>query len=214
MKKTYTMTIALLCLYSATFSQTKGDFEFSGSVGLNYTTVITPQVYTYYSPQYEFGLNVAAAADYYFADRWSIKAKLIYDQKGWANGELYTSNGNEVTDFRLNYLTVPLLANWHFGRKKNWYLNFGPYVGFLMSATATTSNTDVKSIFNTTDGGIELGIGVKIPVSEKIRIFIEDDAQAGIANIVKQSTDGSSIQNSRGSISVGVNVNLSKNPFE
>jgi len=207
------MIFVMLGFCSASFSQTKGDLELSGSVGLNYATVTTPQYYSY-SPAYKLGFNLAASADYYFAERWSIKAKLIYDQKGWTNGEYVTTNGIEYTDFTLNYLTVPILANWHFGRKRNWYLNFGPYVGFLMSARTTYSGTDAKSSFNTTDAGLELGIGVKIPINDKIRIFIEDDAQAGIANIVKQSTDGSSIQNSRGSLSVGVNVSLNKNSSE
>jgi opacity protein-like surface antigen len=96
------------------------------------------------------------------------------------------------------------MANWHFGRKRNWYLNFGPYAGFLLNAEETVGGVDVKEAFNTTDFGLALGIGVKIPVSDKLKISIEYDGQAGLLDIFKDNNFGR-IQNSRASLNVGLN---------
>jgi opacity protein-like surface antigen len=133
---------------------------------------------------------------------------LIYDQKGWDNDYIEDTNGNVYpTDINLNYLTVPIMANWHFGNKKNWYLNFGPYFGFLLDANETQFDSDVTDVFNTTDFGLALGIGVKVPVSDKLKIFFEYDGQGGINDIFKEN-QYSAVTNTRSSFNVGLNFLL------
>ena len=187
-----------------TVAQKKGDIELGFNIGYNSSTVASSMV----NSDTGSGINVGFAADYYFSDRWSIKTKLIYDQKGWDNGfieDLDTGN-LYTTDYNINYLTVPVMANWHFAKKRNWYLNFGPYVGFLLSAEETKFGFDVKSGFNSTDFGLAVGIGVKIPVSDKLKISFEYEGQSGVSNIFKQSD--ANVTNSRSSINVGVNFVL------
>ena len=177
MKKTFTTIIILLGAYTATFAQQKkGDVELGVNVGVNFSTVTNSQAT---NTAYHTGFNAGVAADYYFSDRWSIKAKAIYDQKGWNNGFIISDQSGSgsviTTDFKLNYVSIPVMANWHFGKTRNWYLNFGPYVGILTSASETASNTDLKNYLNSTDFGLALGIGVKIPVSEKVKVVFEYD---------------------------------------
>lgn len=95
------------------------------------------------------------------------------------------------------------MANWHFGRTRNWYLDFGPYVGFLLNAKEDEYNTDLKSAFNSTDGGLALGIGVKIPISRTAKFFIEYDGQSGITNVFSDSDV--TTRTLRGSINLGIN---------
>ena len=202
-----TLLITFFLSFS-TYSQTKGVVEYGANIGYNSSTVSNSND----SATRGNGINVGVAIDYYFSKRWSIKGKLIYDQKGWDKGfiEFYDFDPNSegpagtyTTNYDLNYLTIPVLANWHFGRTKNWYFNFGPYIGFLLNATETRFGTDVKEAFNTTDFGLALGIGVKIPVSDKLKISIEYDEQTGFSNIFKESNE--TITNSRSSFNVGVN---------
>ncbi len=192
----------------STYSQTKGIVEYGVNIGYNSSTVSN----SIDSATRGNGLNLGVSIDYYFSKRWSIKGKLIYDQKGWDKGfiEFYDfdpnsegPSGSYTTNYDLNYLTIPVMANWHFGRTKNWYFNFGPYVGFLMSAKETRFGIDVKEAFNTTDFGLAFGIGVKIPVSDKLKISLEYDEQTGFSNIFKESNE--TITNSRSSFNVGVN---------
>ncbi|MGZ3754945.1 MAG: porin family protein [Mucilaginibacter sp.] len=210
MKKFLFTLFALMGTYSLTFAQNFWDaspskFEFGANVGYNgsYVTENLNGTATI------GGFNLGLSADYSFSEKWSIKAKVIYDQKGWGNGIMSFQDGTTFygVNYKLNYITVPLLASWHFGRTSNWYLNFGPYVGVLMSAKASAGISDVKSAFSHTDGGLAAGIGVKFPVNDNFQIFFETDGQSGVVNIFK-NTDGNLYQNVRSSINVGVNFSL------
>lgn len=189
------------------FSQQKGIFEIGLNTGYNGATVTAGSLVNTSSRN---GINVGVSGDYYFSDRWSVKLKLIYDQKGWDRGYVRDLSGqNYTTDYRLDYMTVPVMANWHFGKKRNWYLHFGPYVGFLISATETRFNMDLKQIFQSVDAGVDLGIGVKIPVSQRTKLFFELDGQSGLSDISAQYQENKFL-NSRSSINVGFVFDLKK----
>lgn len=181
----------------------KGSIELGISGGLNTSTVIINDDNND-KPASRAGFNLGLSGDFYFSNRWSFKAKVAYEQKGWNNPSTY-EDGN----YHLNYVTVPLMANWHFGKTRNWYLNFGPYIGFLTSATATNIG-DVKPAFKSTDLGLALGIGVKFPISDNIKIHLELGGEGGFGNILKSSynTFGNSIRNSSGSLNIGFNFLL------
>ncbi len=202
MKKLLVTFVLALGFSSISLGQKKGDVEFGVNIGVNYSTVTESS--SFLQADSGFGINAGFSADYYFSKQWSIKGKLIYDQKGWDNGTFEDEFGVYSTNYNLNYLTVPVMANWHFGRTNNWYLNFGPYAGFLLSAEETTGGIDVKEAFNTTDFGIAFGIGVKIPVSDKLKLNLEYEGQGGFSDIFKVSNTGR-VTNSRGAFNVGLN---------
>jgi hypothetical protein len=206
MKKIFTTLLIVMSACSLTQAQvTKGQTEFGVGIGYNSAYVIASN--SSESSGARTGFNFGVSADHYFSDRWSIKAKAIYDQKGWGKGFLATpSRTYENISYKTTYITIPVMANWHFGKTRNWYLNFGPYLGILANATATEDNIDVKSILNTTDGGIALGIGVKIPVSNTTKFYIEFDGQGGAANVIKGGAVVSdNLRNSRSSFNIGLN---------
>lgn len=209
MKKSLFIIAFFISSQVALQAQGKGDVEFGVNLGYNSSTVSNNNL----SADTGSGLNFGVAADYYFSSSWSLKTKLIYDQKGWNNGFIDNNTFDPAdpafvkTDFNLNYITIPVMANWHFGRNKNWYLNFGPYVGFLVSANDTRFDTDLKDAFNTTDAGLAFGIGVKIPVSDKLKLSLEYDGQGGVVDVFKENTDDA-VLNSRGSFNVGLNFIL------
>ena len=70
--------------------------------------------------------NAGVIGEYYFSNRWSLRSGLVYDSKG----SKVKLSGEEYID-KLNYIAVPLHANWHFGSNRNWFLNFGPTLGFF-----------------------------------------------------------------------------------
>lgn len=209
MKKIFTTLFIITGLYSIASAQQKGSVEFGGNIGLNESYVI--QTNTNQNSDIVNGFNAGLYAESYFSDIWSIKIKVNYDQKGWGNGFYSDQYGNTVdgVNFKLNYITIPVLANWHFGRHRNWYVDFGPYVGVLTGAKEATDDIDVKQAINSTDFGIDLGIGVKIPLSNKAKLFFEYDGQGGFTNIFKNSDD-QSVQNIRTSFNVGITFSLDK----
>jgi opacity protein-like surface antigen len=157
------------------------------------------------------GVNLGVTGDYYFTDHWSLKAKLLYDQKGWGNGYLVGSDGSQITgiNFKLDYLTLPVVASFHFGRLRNFYIDFGPYLGVLLSASDNNSDPTVKSYFNNADFGFDFGIGVKFPISKKVKFFIEGEAQAGVLSIINQG-GGNSFESERSSLNVGFDFPMGK----
>ncbi len=198
MKYIFTTLILALGFCSIAFSQSKGTTEFSAWVGLNGATVISGNL----NAETRVGLNAGLGAEYYFSESWGIKAKILYDQKGWANGYYSTGTSTITTNYNFDYITVPVLANWHFGHTKNWYLNFGPYVSFLMSAKTAVNSNHVKSFFNSTDAGLDLGIGVKIPIADKTKFFIEYSGQGGVSDL---QSSGTTIRNSVAALNIGLN---------
>ena len=201
MQKFFTTLLVALCFCTAAFSQKRaGDVEVGVNIGLNLSTVTADQ---YTNSDYHTGFNAGVSLDYFFSSAWSIKGKVVYDQKGWNNGFIdYGNNQSYTTDYKLDYITIPVMANWHFGRTRNWFLDFGPYLGILASAKETAGDADVKDFFNTTDAGLALGIGVKFPVGNGTKLFIELHGQGGISDIVKDN-QGSSLRTNTSSLNVG-----------
>jgi hypothetical protein len=201
MKKLFTTLFAVLGIYTLAHAQQSKGTEFGIGIGYSAASVSANSQNT----KSKSGFNVALSADNYFSDRWSLKVKAVYDQKGWAGGFLTTPTTTySDVNYSLNYITVPVMANWHFGKTRKWYLDFGPYAGFLLDAKVTKYPESVKEAFNTVDGGLAFGIGVKLPISEKTKFYIEYDGQGGMTNLFKNS-QGSEIHSVRSSFNIGLN---------
>lgn len=204
MKKIFMAAFVLIAYCQFANAQNYSHNEFSVGLGLNgsYVSDIDNN-----HTDAKLGFNAGVALDHYFSRSWSIKVGASYQQKGWGNGFISFDDGSEIdnVDYKLSYLTVPVLANWHFGRTKNWYLNFGPYVGFLLNSSEssnTLTSAETKNFFNNTDGGLAVGIGVKIPLNDQTRFYIEYGEQAGVANVFRNSE--SSVQNATSSLNIGI----------
>lgn len=204
MKKLFLTFFAITAFYSIASAQQSKGVEFGLGIGYNGASAISSDNETTKSKS---GFNATVSFDNYFSDRWSLKAKVIYDQKGWGNG--YVAVGDILyngVNYSLNYITVPVMANWHFGKTRNWYLDFGPYVGFLLDAKVSEHYSgSLKSSFNSVDGGLAYGIGVKLPVSEKAKFYIEFDGQNGVPNIFKSNVSTTDVHLARGSFNIGLN---------
>lgn len=131
---------------------------------------------------------------------------------GMAPKYMYANYNSEA---KLNYLLVPVLARFNFGNspKLSWYVNIGPFVGFLLSAKNVTSGTSTiyldaghtqplpvgdQSFDNTEDVKDELhkanfGAAANIGLAYKFgtsAIFIEGGGNYGFINIQKNSENG------------------------
>ena len=187
-------------------AQESGDFELGGNIGLNLANVSSIDGQDNASTRIAF--NVGASGEYYFSDRWGLKMKIIYDGKGWSDGFIIDEDSNTtITDFELTYITIPVMANWHFGSNRNWYLNFGPYVGILVSAEDSELGMDVKDAFSGTDIGLALGIGYKFNISNNTSLYVEYDGQSGFTDVFEENL-GDTVRNGRSSLNLGVLFSL------
>ena len=134
-------------------------------------------------------LNIGVGADYYFNDRWSIRSGLNYETMG---------SDIDDTILGLSYLTIPINANWHFGKTRKWNLNFGPSIGFL--TFAESGDVDVKNDFNNIQLGLNVGIGYKFRLTEKLGLLVDYQTMAGLNDAAKDLN----IKNNYGSLNVGL----------
>jgi hypothetical protein len=88
--------------------------------------------------------------------QWAIQPELLYS----GQGQQYWFINNEYT-LALSYLQVPLM--FQFYPVRQFYLEFGPQIGFLLSANIKDDEdkTEVDNGYNKVDAGLGLGFGIQ-----------------------------------------------------
>jgi hypothetical protein len=208
MKKLFTTLFILSAFYSiSSAQQDPGTIQFGVNGGFNESYVSISNGFE--KSGSKIGFTGGVSADYFFSERWSLKIRASYDQKGWGNGyiDVTDANGNTTeTDgvtIKLNYITIPLMASYHFGRQRQWYFDLGPYIGILTSASG--GGYDLKSTFNATDAGFDSSVGIQLPIGDRTKFFIEVDGQVGVVNVSGSNSDNGNFQNERSSFNIGIN---------
>ena len=204
-KRQILLTLGIILGLFNLYAQDSGDIELGANLGLSLAGVSASGEN---NTEYRVTFNVGVSGEYYFSDRWGVKLKLISDNKGYSNGSIIDKNFNTITtDIDLNYITIPVMANWHFSKNKRWYLSFGPYLGLLTSAKDSEFQADIKNQINGSDYGLAYGIGYQLKIKDTIKLFLETDGQLGIKNIIAGDNEYS-VWNTRGAYNIGVLFNL------
>lgn len=190
------ITLFILLFVNLCIAQSKDNLEFGIITALSISNVSDS-----YNQRTKSLVEYSGGAfgNYYLSEQWSLKLKAIYERKGYAEG-IYE---NRETDVAFNMISVPVTANFYFGKHNNWYINLGPYIGFMIAAKATSFNVDVTRLFNSTDFGIAGGIGYKLPIGDKLDVFAEIDNQTGLSDILIDNS-GSAVRNNRFSFNLGI----------
>lgn len=173
MKKVTIIMAVFISAISFSQSREKGTIELTPLIGYASSTYSGENVENNETvSSVSFGVN----ADYYFNDRWSLRSSILSQKMG-----------SQFSGYKeeLAYITIPLNANWHFGSTRKWNLNFGPSIGFLMSAKA--NGIDVKKYANPTQIGLSYGIGYKIEVTEDFGILIDFQGMSGLTKVAKDA---------------------------
>jgi hypothetical protein len=138
---------------------------------LRYDLFFFPSKYVEAGPGGAIGLTIK----YNINNRLALKTNLSYEMKG------NTRTGDP--DYRLNYITLPMLLQVKFGKSPLFFMNIGPYVGYLLPLA---SNTDYY--YKPFDMGISMGVGLEIPVSHQFSLNFEIRNNVGLVNISRNAT--------------------------
>lgn len=157
------------------------------------------------------GVELGVTGDYYFNDRWSLRTGLVFDKMGGKysiSTTDYDPSSPYITYYyedKLNYLSIPINANWHFGSTRKWNLNFGLSPSFLLSDKV--NNTKIPSnALEPFQLGMSFGIGYKIGITEKFGILIDSQWFNGLTNISK--VPNTTLENSGFSFNLGGVIQL------
>tara|TARA_B110000208_G_C11579237_1_gene361904 strand:- start:81 stop:662 length:582 start_codon:yes stop_codon:yes gene_type:complete len=134
------------------------------------------------------GIQLGIYGNYFFNNRWSLRTGLSYQKMG-TNDVDFAIFTNEYSE-RTNYITVPMTVNYHFGTKRKWYVNYGIGIGFLTKAEANYNNgngfVDINNLANSTQFGINGGIGYKFNIAPEFLIVIENSNFIGLTDSTEQ----------------------------
>lgn len=203
MKKHQFILITLIILGYQTHAQNyKWSVGIEGGPGLR-TLKYKPIKNTPYS-SYPYALNyiLGGFTEYNLKGKFSLKADLLIEKKGmttkWTDigGPLPNTNfGKEKTLLNIYYLTIPVLAKLSFGHKVKFFINAGPYIGFLLgqyykdkrhsSLQGTHYTTSYTTDYKNFDIGITSGIGLTIPIGKRVFINTEIRNNFGLYYINK-----------------------------
>lgn len=149
------------------------------------------------------GLSIGGNAKWNIIDRFGIRAQLSYDQMGYSLRNLYLEdsvNGLAKADirFKLNYLNLPVMAEFAFGRKVKFMIDAGGFIGVLLNSKALVNRvlpngdhpfwySSPSSGYKKLNAGIATGLGIQIPLVSKVALTINARNYTGLTNISKSS---------------------------
>lgn len=174
------------------------------------------------------GFTAGVGYDIFINDRFSVVPEINFAQKGMNISEIDYPDGYEYklnSEYKLNYLEVPVLVKMKFGGVTKFYVNAGPSVALGLGGTykfrstfgGLPLNEDVTSkikfadkpadydgnnvyIDNRIDAGLQVGAGVLLmgKVSVDVRYCL------GLTDIYKEYDSKNKVLQ----FSVGVPINL------
>jgi len=130
-----------------------------------------------------------------------LQAEINYEEKGFDfQTDPLLCGGGYSGNFRLKYLTIPFTSHFEIGNKVMYYGYAGVYVAFRLKAENSTSvvsdspdlviydkSYDPTDIFNKHEFGGLVGIGIKIPLCEKVKLIIDSRYNLGLTKVTKNT---------------------------
>lgn len=151
--------------------------------------------------KYGFDFMAGLSLEYSLSEKLSLKTNLTYDRKtGIVKSNYnYRPSFDEPSVFVIqkvrsnyNYLTMPVFIKYNFGKYNSYFINGGPFVGFLLSSkfvdkskqtpSSLDFNEDTSDLNKKTDFGFSYGVGKLIPLDEKNDLVIELRQNLGLVN--------------------------------
>ena len=157
------LTIALVSFCFSANAQVK----FGARAGLNFASMTGDDAV---GLDGRTSLHLGITAEIEISDSFSLQPELTYSGQGYTADyefdEFDETVRGEITG-RVNYLNLPVMAKFYVA--ESFSLEFGPQIGFLMSAeendydTSYGSDTyDIKSDLKSTDFSLNFGAGYKL----------------------------------------------------
>jgi hypothetical protein len=152
------------------------------------------------------GVSFGVTVDYYFNNRWSLRSGFSLDKMGSK-----TNAGSITGEDKLNYFSIPVNANWHFGSTRKWNLNFGLSPSFLTSAKYSINGVEKEipsNAINSFQLGLNYGIGYKIEINKNFGILLDAQLFSGLTDLNNTTNLPGSYKNAGGSYNLGAVIQL------
>lgn len=227
MKKS--ILIFTLLIYSLVFSQ-NSKIKFGFQVGLNYSNyrgyTIPANFSQFYNESPAFAYLGGINFEYQMNEKLSLKMELNYERKSQkaANNINVRQNFDDpiqeynfTTKRHYDYIILPVLLKYSFTNKDSFYINGGPFIGFLLQSKYTNDlnvsgfgSSDVVTTKNNkkTDFGFSLGLGKNFDLKKNKAIYVEIRENLGLSNTSKIDVwDGGTVKTNSINLIFGMSFN-------
>lgn len=165
---------------------------------------------------------------YNLTNRWSFKVGVLKERKGdktefttFMMDDIFNELQVDIpVDTYFDYITIPILAQFTFGKRIKGMINLGPYLGYLNKQTIEYGphilNPNVFVEDNTVnfkkqDWGITSGIGSSIDVTRDLKFTLEIRHNLGLTNVSRTPVvDDGKIQTNSTNVLLGMAFSIGK----
>ena len=186
------LTLVLTLISSSAFSQAGCGVRTGAAV-----TTLAPKGHLLDNNNVTFSYTVGAFATLPVSKCFSLQPEVNYVRKGRSE-ETYELNTSTETDFKVDYLQVPVLFQFRDYLKADntgslFYIEAGPYAGFALNTLVENSNGGSGTVVTVpddkkTDWGAAFGIGFQTPIwNQDFRFNLRYDM--GFSEIANQPDD-------------------------
>lgn len=198
--------------------------------GLNYSNFRGYTIPAIYKPVYDespaFAYLGGINLEYPFNAKLSLRMEINYErksQKADNNIQIRQNFDDPVQDYNFtskrnyDYIVVPILVKYSFTNENSFYLNGGPFVGFLLQSKVTNNlnvsgfnSSDLSTTKDTkkNDFGLSFGIGKNFDWNNNKTISIEIRENLGLTNISKVDVwNGGTLKTNSINLLVGFSFN-------
>jgi hypothetical protein len=208
------LTVLIFALFSFFINESSGQnskFEIGSEGGAGLISLRGDSRFSYDAA---LGFTGGISFQYNISGLFSLRTNISYEKKGAKDKITYIDiNGVEIGESSMHinnsYIVLPLLARFSFGKDIKFFVNGGPYFGYLIKSTylydAIAEVPEVK--YDDTankerfDFGLTAGTGVLFPVKKRVLISLEIRDNFGLSNIYDSDV---SLKNNSLSLLAGV----------
>ncbi len=152
------------------------------------------------------GLHIGGHLKVSKTENWGFKFLISYDNIGWIYKSLTIENSagtglmNVDISVKHNYLNIPVLAEYTFGKKVKIIVDGGFFLGILLSNKVITEVKEPippnqvptmessSSARKGTNFGLSLGAGIQIPIASKLTLDFNVRDNLGLTSINKSES--------------------------
>lgn len=181
-------------IFSSLLSIAQEKTNFGINTGLTYSDIRGNEIAN--KNKYDFDFLIGASVEIPINKKFSFLTGLNYERKSYTGEIIFTKilynpidpaftqeSSNKIKE-TLSYLNIPLNAKYYVGKQNSFFVNGGIYTAIFINSKTNFGGNE-KGLFNALDFGVNLGIGKKIKLNEKVILNIEIKDNYGLVNISK-----------------------------
>lgn len=222
--------VVLFVLFSVFTYAQSSKLRFGVHGGINYSGLRGYTIPSTFEQQYDesaaFAYLGGVSLEYQLQEKLSLRVELNYERKSQKadnsmeirfNFDQEPQLYNFTTRKNYDYLIVPILLKYRFTDKNSFFVNGGPFIGYLLKSTLTndleipnfeTPNEDMTKDSKKTDFGFSAGVGKNFELGNSKMIHVEIRNNLGLAKINKNDVwNGGHISTNSVNFIVGFSFN-------